>query len=159
LNATIADATATGTITNDDVTPPPPPPPPPAQVAPGSYKGATQEGNYVFFTVLPNQTITGFRANDLPENCDPSASLTGGVDWGNTVFPIANDGSFVREERWSGSDVEGDLEWTSLYAKITGRFTGTSATGTIVTSSELNYQGTHYKCSTTEVKWSAALQS
>jgi Calx-beta domain len=156
VNASIAHGTATGTITNDDVSPPPPPP---APVTPGSYKGATQEGNYVFFTVLPNLSITGFRANDLPESCDPPASLRGGVDWGTIVFPIAGDGSFVREERWSGSEQDGDVEWTSWYAKITGRFTGTSATGTILTSSELNYKGTHYKCSTAEIKWSAARES
>jgi Calx-beta domain len=152
-NATVADGTATGTITNDDVTPAP------AQITPGSYKGATQEGNYVFFTVRPDRTITGFRANDLPESCDPGGSLTGGVNWGDIVFPIASDANFVREERWSGSDVTGDLEWTAWYAKITGRFTGTTVAGTIVTSSEVNYQGTHYKCSTTELKWSAALQN
>jgi len=159
LNATIADATATGTITNDDVTPPPPPPPPPAQVAPGSYKGATQEGNYVFFNVLPNMTLSGFRVNDLPENCDGPIRLTGGVDWSDSTFTIRSDGTFRAEGNWTGSQVNGDTEFTAWHAVVTGRFAGTSATGTINVSDELNYKGTHYRCSTGDEKWSAALQS
>jgi Calx-beta domain len=58
VNASIAQGTATATIANDDTAVP---------VTPGSYQGATQNGNFVVFTLMANRTITGFRVNDLPE--------------------------------------------------------------------------------------------
>lgn len=152
VNATIADASASGTITNDDVKP--------AQVpiTPGSYKGATSEGNYVFFTVTPNRTVTAFRVNDLPETCDPGTiRLTGGVNFGTSTFTIRDDGSFRAEGSWTGSQVYGDTEYTSWSARITGLFSGTSVTGTVLTTDELNYKGTHYRCSTADVRWTASL--
>ena len=151
VNATIATATATGTITNDDTAVP---------VTAGAYKGSTQNGNYVFFTVTPNRTITAFRINDLPCACDPGGSLTGGENFGNSVFRINADATFNAEDSWSGSVVQGYLEWTNVYVKITGSFsTPTSVKGTILIKYELNYQGTHFKCSSGEVRWSATLQS
>jgi len=150
VNATIVNGTATGTITNDDTAVP---------VTPGAYKGATQEGNYVFLTVLPNRTVTGFRVNDLPETCDGPLRITGGVDWSDSTFSIREDGSFIATGTWTGSNVQGDAEWTKWDAKLTGVFNGTTVTGTITVSDELNYKGTHYRCSTGEKKWSATLQS
>jgi hypothetical protein len=149
VNAAIAKATATGTITNDDVA---------VQVTPGAYKGATQEGNFVFFTVLSDRTVTGFRANDISEGCDPGGTVGGSVSWGTSTFPIGNDGSFTAQGSWSGSDVQGDVEWTSETWKVTGRFTSaTSLTGTIALNDELNYKGTHYRCASS-VTWSATYQ-
>jgi hypothetical protein len=151
VNAVIAKAAATGTITNDDTAVP---------VTPGAYKGATQEGNYVFFTVSSNRTITGFRVNDLPCQCDPYGSLTGGEDFPDAAFTIRADGSFFARASWNGSNVRGDLEWTHWDVTVTGLFnTATSATGTILINYEVNYQGTHFRCSSREVRWSATLQS
>jgi len=151
VNATIATGTATGTITNDDTAVP---------VTAGAYKGATQEGNFVFFTVQTNRTLTGFRVNDLPCPCDPYGSLTGGEDFTGDTFTIRADGSFLAQGSWTGSNVRGDLEWTHWDVKITGLFsTATSATGTILINYEINYQGTHFRCSSGEVRWSATLQS
>lgn len=148
-NAAIAKATATGTITNDDVA---------MQIAPGAYKGATQEGNFVFFTVLSDRTVTGFRANDISESCDLGGTVGGSVNWGTSTFPIGNDGSFTAQGTWTGSVVQGDVEWTSEAWTVTGRFTSaTSLTGTIAISDELNYKGTHYRCASS-VSWSATLQ-
>jgi hypothetical protein len=150
VNATIAAEAATGTIRNDDVAP---------RIAPGAYRGATQDGNYVFLTVLPNQTITGFRVNDLSERCEGGLTLRGGVDWSDNTFPIRGDGSFAAEGSWTGSIVVGDAEFTSWYAKLTGRFDGTTVSGTVLTTEELKYKGTPYRCTTGEVRWSATLQS
>jgi hypothetical protein len=150
VNATIARGVATGTITNDDVRP---------QVAAGNYRGATQDGNHVFLTVLPNQTLTGFRVNDLPEPCNGGLILRGGVDWSDNIFTIRSDGSFSAEGNWTGSVVSGDAEFTSWSAQLTGRFAGTSVSGTVVTTQELKYKGAPYRCSTGEVRWSATLQS
>jgi hypothetical protein len=139
--------------------PPSPAPPAPVQVTPGEYQGQTQNGNYVFFTVTSSRTITGFRVNDLPAPCDGPLQLIGGRDWGGAVWPIANDGNFTAEGRWTGSDVQGDAEWTSWDAKVTGYFNNpTSVTGTVSENSELNYQGRHWRCSTGEVRWSASLR-
>jgi hypothetical protein len=150
VNASIAKGTATGTITNDDTAVP---------VTPGSYKGATQNGNYVFFTVLPSRAITGFRINDLPCDCDPGGQLTGGENFGDSLFPIEADGTFDAEDDWSGSITQGSIEWTYVYVKITGAFaTPTTVAGTVIVKYELNYQGTHFRCSSGEIRWSAALQ-
>jgi hypothetical protein len=151
VNARIARSTATATIKNDDNAVP---------VTPGSYKGATQNGNYVFFTVTPNRTVTAFRVNDLPETCDPSARIIGGVNFGDDIFNVTADGALLAEGSWTGSNVQGDIEWTNLYAKITGVFnTPTSIKGTIIEKDELNYKGQHYRCSSGEITWSATLQS
>ena len=149
VNASIADSTATATITNDDTSVP---------VTPGSYKGATQEGNYVFLTVTPNRAVTGFRVNDMPETCDGPIALTGGIDWTENTFTIRDDGSILATGSWTGSRKNGDAEWTNWDAKLTGIFNGTSASGTIVVSDELNYKGKHYKCTTGEKKWTATFQ-
>lgn len=150
VNASIARGTATGTITNDDTAVP---------VTAGSYKGATQNGNYVFFTLLPSRAITGFRINDLPCDCDPGGRLTGGENFGDSVFPIRADGTFDAEDEWSGSVAQGGIEWKYVYVKITGAFSSpTSVAGTIIVKYELNYQGTHFRCSSGEVRWSAELQ-
>jgi hypothetical protein len=144
-------------------TPPPTTPPPPAAspVSPGSYKGATQNGNFVFFTVSSDRTLTGFRVNDLPDPCQPpDIILPGGEDFGDSRFTIGDDGRFAAEGNWDGSIVQGDAEWTHWDGKIVGLFnTATSATGTILMNYELNYKGTHYRCSSGDVNWSATLQS
>ena len=149
VNATILSGAATGTIVNDDVRP---------QAAPGNYRGATQDGNYVFLTVLPNQTVTGFRVNDLPEPCNGNLILRGGADWTGNVFSIRGDGSFRAEGSGTYSVVRGDAEYTAWSVKIAGRFEGTSVAGTVITTDELKYKGVPYQCSTGEVKWSATLQ-
>jgi Calx-beta domain-containing protein len=149
VNATIAAGSATGTISNDDTQVP---------VTAGEYKGATQEGNYVFFTLTPNRTVTAFRVNDLPEKCNPGGEITGGVNFGDSTFVIAADGSFTASGEWRGSDKQGDVEWTYSYAKVTGTFNGNTVTGKITVSNELNYKGTHYTCTTGDESWSATLQ-
>jgi len=151
VNATLGTATATGTVTNDDTAVP---------VTAGSYKGATQNGNYVFFTVTPNRTVTALRINSLPCTCDPGARLDFAPDFGDTVFPISADGRFGGEDTWTGSEVAGDITLTYEYVKVTGLFaTPTTVTGTVLFTFELNYQGTHFKCTSGETPWTATLQS
>ncbi len=151
VNATIATATGTGTgtISNDDVAVP---------VTPGTYKGATQNGDYVYFTVQSDRTVAGFRINNIGEACSPGGSVSGAINWTGAPWPIANDGSFVAESAWAGSEMSGAIEWTKETSKITGLFSATSVSGTIVLSDELNYGGTHFACSTGQKTWSATLQ-
>jgi hypothetical protein len=151
VNATIAKGTATATIGNDDTA---------VEVAAGSYKGQTQNGNFVFFTVTADRAITHFRANDLSESCEGGGRITGGSDFGSSAFRIGADGRFSAEGTWSGSDRQGDVEWTNWYAKVAGSFDNpTSVSGTITEKYEFNYQGVHYRCSSGEIRWSATRQS
>ena len=150
VNATIANGGATGTITNDDTAVP---------VTPGAYKGATRSGNYVFFSVVPDRTVTGFRVNDLPQRCG-GVRTSGGEDLSENVYRIRNGGRFSGETTWTGSIVQGDVEWTRRDTKLTGIFnTPTSATGTITVTGELNYKGQHYRCTSGNVTWSATIQN
>ena len=175
VNATIADSTATGTITNDDTQVP---------VTPGSYKGATQNGDLVFLTVLANRTLTGFRVNDVLEPCDGrEIRLRGVFDWPGNSVTIGADGSFFAENNWAGSAPQSNvyrwsrmdgawilmdrpdvkIEWISRKTKLTGRFSAASSSaGAFVVEDELNYtdsDGTRrYRCSSGEVGWSVTLQ-
>jgi uncharacterized Zn-binding protein involved in type VI secretion len=148
VNATIAQGSATATIQNDDTA---------AAITPGEYQGAAQNGSYVFFTVTPDRAVTAFRANDLSETCDPGGiRITGGSDFGDSVFRIDAAGRFSAAGRWDGSDPAGDAEWTHWDAAVAGVFDSpTSVSGTIVERRELNYRGQHFRCSSGEIRWSA----
>jgi hypothetical protein len=148
-NATIAQGTGTGTITNDDTA---------AAASPGSYKGATQEGNFVFFNVGADRTVSGFRGNDISENCNDGSTLSGSVSWDTLTIPVAADGSWLAQNTWSGSETSGDITYTAETWKVAGQFTSaTAVNGTIAIADEIDYKGSHYSCSTT-VSFTASLQ-
>jgi len=153
----------TGVPATPPVPPAPPAPPPAPPVSPvtaGSWKGQTQNGNFVFFTVTPTRTVTSFRVNDLPDPCEPGGTISGGEDFGDSTFTIGTDGTFAAEGRWDGSNVSGDFELTHWDGRITGGFgSPTSATGTVLMNYEFNYQGTHFRCSSGTVNWTASLQA
>lgn len=139
VNATVGTGVATGTITNDDTA---------APVSAGSWKGDTQEANYVFFSVSADRRISGFRTNSITENCDNNSYLAGSVDWGTQSFPIDDDGNFLAQYNWTGSQTTNGIEYTAQTWKLTGAFAAaTTISGTISLTDELNYQGTHYSCS------------
>ena len=140
--------------------PAPPPPPPVAPVTPGSYQGQTQNGNFVFLTVLPDRTFTGMRINDLPAQCDGGGYLPGGEDFGSSIFRIRDDGSFDAQGTWDGSIVSGDVELTHWDGRVAGRFdSATAVSGTVVMNYGLKYQGQPLRCSSGEVTWTATLRS
>jgi hypothetical protein len=151
VNATIARGTATGTITNDDTGQP---------VTAGDYKGATQEGNYVYFTVRADRTILGFRVNALPCRCRPGGGwLEGGEDLGDTLITIRPNGTFAVTLTWAGSERVGEVEWTNRYVKVVGSFpTETTSKGTIVARYEFNERSVHYVCNSWTKNWTATLQ-
>ena len=146
VNATLGAASATGTLTTDDA------------VTSGQYGGKTASGKQtVYFWVSPKQTLTAFRVVGLPCPCGGGpVRVWAGQELRESTFLIAADGNFVGEGSWNGSRVQGDFEWTHWDIKVTGAFaTTTSATGTYIANYELNYEGTHYRCSSGEVGWSA----
>jgi hypothetical protein len=150
VNATISQGSATVTIRNDDTA---------TAVTAGSYQGLAGNGSFLYFTVTPDRTITAMRFNDLSQICDPPATLSGGSNFGTSVFHIDSAGNFHATGTWSGSDKQGDIDYTYWSADVLGTFTGpTSVRGTIVEKYELNYQGTHYTCSSGQVTWSATRQ-
>jgi hypothetical protein len=140
---------------------PPPPPPPPPQVppqvpiTPGSYKGLL-EGNFIFFEVLADRTITGFRTNYIREDCDGGGYVYGPGGFGSTRYPISADGSFTFSVSYQGT-IEGVPGPAMFFNEVTGRLDGTTATGTALGSSEFDYQGAHLKCSSGRRPWTASL--
>jgi hypothetical protein len=134
--------------------PPPPPPPPAAPVTAGSYKGLL-EGNFVFFEVGADRTISGFRSNYIREDCDQGGYVYGTVDWGPRKYPIADDGTF----RFGGT-ATGTVAGSpaTFVDEVSGRFDGTNVTGTVTMSSEFDLDGTHYKCSSGARTYTASLQ-
>ena len=149
VGAVLGRSVASGTITNDDTAVP---------VTPGEYKGATRIGNYVFFSVLPSRVLARFRVNDLPLRCG-GVRISGGEDLGESTYPINKNGRFWGTTNWTGSVVEDDVEWTRRTTNLNGAFnSSTSASGWISVTTEMNYQGRHYTCSSGTVTWSATLQ-
>jgi Calx-beta domain/RTX calcium-binding nonapeptide repeat (4 copies) len=145
LNATIASGTATGTITNDDTAVP---------VTVGTYKGLL-DGNFVFFDVNSDRTVSGFRSNYIREDCNGNLYIYGTVSWGSTHRPISADGTFAFGGTATGTVGGNPATFTDA---VTGRFDGNNATGTYTASSEFDYEGTHYKCSSGAKTWTASLQ-
>jgi len=145
LNANIGSGTATGTIRNDDTSVP---------VTVGTYKGLL-EGNFVFFDVNADRTLSGFRSNYIREDCNGNLYIHGTVSWGSSHRPIAADGTFAFGGTSNGTVGGNPATFTDA---VTGRFDGTNVTGTYTASSEFDYQGTHYRCTSGTKTWTAALQ-
>jgi hypothetical protein len=146
LNANIASGTATGTIRNDDTSVP---------VTVGTYKGLL-EGNFIFFDVNSDRTVSGFRSNYIREDCNGNLYIYGTVSWGSSHRPIAADGTFAFGGTSNGTVGGNPATFTNA---VTGRFDGTNATGTYTASAEFDYQGTHYRCTSGTKPWTAALQT
>ncbi len=155
------------TVKGVPATPPPPTNPPPTQPPPpsatpvtaGSYKGATQNGNFVFFTVTSSRTVTAFRVNDLPDPCAEGGELGGGEDFGDSTFTIGDDGSFAAQGTYDrpSSQEDGVAHWDG---RISGHFdSATSSGGTLLMNYVYSYKGELLHCSSGEIRWTAALQS
>ncbi len=132
--------------------PPPPPPPPAANVDAGSWKGATQNGDYIFFTVTSSRTVKGFRANDFREECNGGLYTYGPLDFGSFEMSIDDAGQFGYEGTSNGTIGGVPATFTT---KVTGVAKDSSASGTVTLSSEFVYDGTRYQCSTGLKTWSA----
>lgn len=137
-------------------TPTPSPTPTPTPVTPvaeGAYKGLI-DGNFLFFSVA-NRAVTGFRTNYIREDCNGGVYVYGTMDFGTMRFPIETDGTF----RFVG-DSKGtiDNDPATFHDELAGSFSGTNASGTLLESSEFDYQGTHYTCTSGQRPWTATLQ-
>jgi len=138
VNAQLGDATATGTITNDDQ----------ATAKPGHYHGPISSGGFVDFDVsadgnnITNLTLIYF------VTCQPSGSGTDTAHFGGDPIPIQPDGSFVA-----------DGSGTGITVSFRGAFKNVDlglAFGTLQIHESLDDQGTHYECDTGSSNWAAA---
>jgi hypothetical protein len=133
----------------------PPPPPSFVAVTPGSFKGATSVGNYVFFDVTVDRYVTGFRVNDFRMTCDGPLVLGGGLP--SDALPkmlIKSDGSFVYDNTGEVRDEQGNP--VKVVLRVTGLIQGGIASGTAFWSNELTYEGRYYHCATEQQTWTAA---
>jgi hypothetical protein len=145
VNVTIADGTATGTITNDDTAVP---------ITAGLYKGLL-DGNFLFFDVV-ERYVTHFRSNYIRENCDSGGIYVyGTLDWDGVRFIIAPDGTFRASDTSPGT-VSGRP--ATFHDEVTGRFEGTNASGTVLGSVEYVRNGVLLKCTSGQRPWTASLQ-
>jgi hypothetical protein len=145
VNATIANAAATGTITNDDTAVP---------VTAGAYKGAL-EGNALFFDVA-DRYVTHFRSNYIRMDCDSGGIYVyGPVDWDGDQFLVGPDATF-QASRTNPGTVSGQP--ATFHHEVMGRFNGTNAAGTVLDSVEWDRDGTHLRCTSGTRPWTASLQ-
>ena len=145
VGATIAGATATGRITNDDTQVP---------VTVGAYKGII-EGNALFLDVI-DRYVTHFRSNYVRMDCGSTGIYVyGDLDWGDSRFTIRPDGSFSASADSTGT-VSGNP--AKFHDELSGRFDGRNASGTVLGSVEYDRDGTHLSCTSGQRPWTASLQ-
>jgi len=146
VNATIADGTATGTITNDDTL-----------AMPGPYSGRTSQNETVSFEVLPGGTqVRNFRLSDVNLSCKPPNLVS--LHAPNTVLattpvPINSDATFTIAVLESG--VDGTTTWKDDI-KVTGRFSGNSASGSYQETFSVDFGWLIVTCTAPNVTWTAA---
>jgi hypothetical protein len=131
--------------------PPPPPPAPPAQ--PGHYKGTTSQNEIIEFDVnADGSRVAGLLTGQINEGCDPRAYLYGGNVHDGTA-PIAADGSFKIDFDYT-STVGGDP--SKGHFTLTGKFSGTSWTGTLEDKVSFTHEGISYSCGSGTQTWTAS---
>jgi hypothetical protein len=142
-------------LTSPSPTPPPiPQPPPVTPVTAGPYKGLL-EGNFLFFDVTSDRMLVNFRSNYIEEDCDQGGYVYGAVDWGSVQIPIAADATFSGTATLQ--DHVEDVPATFV-DQLSGRFDGTNVSGTYTGTSEFDWKGLHYKCTSGTKTWTATLQ-
>lgn len=137
--------------------PPPPPAPTETEVTPGSYKGETSLGNYVFFDIAPDRTVRNFKVNDFRRRCDGPYTIFGGLNVGDSGWPIAADGTFLIEYRVAGTIGTSPPSQSTFHVRVTGSVARSSASGTAFVMDEFDYNGRHWVCQTELQTWTATL--
>lgn len=129
-------------------------------VAIGSYRGQTQTGNFVFFSVTPSRAINGWRVNDIRRTCTPAGGyIYGAVDLGSgSNLPIDATGRFSMQVSYDSTITwdNGDVTPAKAFLRISGIVQGSSASGTVLSTFEFD-RGGRYTCSNGDETWSASL--
>jgi Calx-beta domain len=138
VNATIADATATGTITNDDV----------AAATPGHFAGTIGNARspIAFDIGADGRTLSNWTTGELDMSCDPN-NYTAYFPNINQPgpFSVAQDGSFTI----SGSNSNSSI-------KFTGKVTGTTGAGIVHVEASFPVGGSQVNCSSGDQPWTAS---
>jgi hypothetical protein len=138
-NAVLGTATATATITNDDVAPP---------AKAGHWSGFSNAGGNIQFDVQPDGSTFVNVVVNYKSQCQPGAVLTDQIK-ASGPFTIQPNKTFSLVGAGSGFTIN-----------VNGTFdtTGTSVSGTWKIHDSFDYQGTHYECDTGSDAWSAKPQ-
>jgi hypothetical protein len=147
--------------------PPPPPPPPPTTttttappqtpVTAGSYKGATQDGNFVYFSITSDRQITYWRTNDLTEQCNAGYYIPGAISLNPGIgFPIDDSGHFDFIANGTATLPDGSPDM--IHFEIVGNASGTNVSGTVVLTEAFTYNGISLTCASPVTSWTATLQ-
>jgi hypothetical protein len=134
-----------------------PPPPSVSAVDPGSYSGATVHGNSVFFDVLSNRTVNGWRVNDIRDQCVPGGYIYGGLDLRTYAMAIDDQGRFAVDWNYTTTlrSDNGDTLPATGHDRIAGYIQGSIAAGTVLEEIEFDRDGRHFQCSNNEESWTA----
>jgi hypothetical protein len=133
-------------------TPPPPAPPPAPPAQPGHYKGTTSQLEIIEFDVTADGSrVVSLLTGQINEGCNPPAHLFGG-NLHDGAAPIAADGTFKIDFDYTSS-VGGDP--SKGHFTLTGKFSGTSATGTLEDKVGFTHEGTAYSCGSGTQTWTA----
>jgi hypothetical protein len=133
---------------------PAPAPPPPAPAIPGHYAGRSSFNEAFDLDVSADGTsVVNLRTGQINESCTPPAHVSGGNLTAPGPYAIAADGSFA-----ISATIAITVEDRTGTRKIviTGRFTGTTATGTIRTDTAFTLDGTGFVCTSGDQTWTAA---
>jgi hypothetical protein len=135
VNAQLVRATATATLTNDDV----------PKAKPGHFHGQVNNGGAVDFDVNSDSTAMTNATFNFVGFCQPSATLTDAITAAS--LPINADLS-----------INGSGSGTGFTITLTGNFRadGQYVSGTMDVHVSTDYQGTHYECDSGVVGWSAS---
>jgi hypothetical protein len=142
-NASIADGSATATITDDD----------PSPARPGVYSGRTSSFGYrdyqsaSFWVLEDGQSVSRFEFSFVAD-CQPEGAFTVSVSALSAVVRLSRDKKFSVAATREGT--------TSL--QVTGTFdaAGTSASGSFRAHAGFTSAGTHYECDSGERTWTAS---
>jgi len=142
VNGTLARATATGTIANDDA----------ARPSPGRYSGTTSQGRSVSFDVSSDVRVVSNLSINVDVRCQevPAELLNEPFEMEIRV-PLTPDWAFSWSDSYSDAD-------GSISARFDGRLAvGSPASGTFRIDLALNVEGLGVvHCSTGDVTWTAS---
>jgi hypothetical protein len=131
----------------------PPPPPPPFQS--GHYAGKTsQNENFAFDVSADGSTLMNLTTGQINESCNDFNLYGGNLHATGNVASISADGNFTIHSDDSGKFSDGTPYEDHL--TITGRLSGSSATGTLLDTTSFTLSGTQESCTSNQQTWSAS---
>jgi len=129
-------------------TPPAPTPPPPPALA-GHYSGTTSQAEKIDFDVSSDGTmVLNLTTGQVNQSCTPDDFTLYGGNYGFSNIPIAADGTFSLDYHGT-QDLDGSP--ATFEDKLDGTFSGTMASGTLVSTLQVN----QYSCVSGTVTWTA----